>query len=157
HVYLCTTADHVVLLDLKRDKYVGVGRSQLAALADCVKGWPPVEAPGEGAAKPASGAGSLAKMLAAGMLTTDEVLGKEARPVSLPRPESSLGAVDLRSGADPFETRPQIGAGRVLNFLRACLAARLALRLQPIASVVSQVAARKARRARAAQPMDLRA
>ena len=32
HVYLCVTDDHVVLLDLKRDKYVGVGRAQMRAL-----------------------------------------------------------------------------------------------------------------------------
>lgn len=43
HVYLCVTDDHVVLLDLKRDKYLGVGRGQMKALAACVKGWPAVE------------------------------------------------------------------------------------------------------------------
>jgi hypothetical protein len=106
--------------------------------------------------KVASGADSLAKMLAAGMLTTDEVHGKEARPVSLPRPEAALTAVDLRSDADPFEARPTIGAGRVLNFFRACFAARLALRMRSIASVVSGVAARKARQGGGAQALDLR-
>jgi hypothetical protein len=40
HVYLCITDDHAVLLDLQRDKYVGVGRAQMNALAARVLGWP---------------------------------------------------------------------------------------------------------------------
>src|SRR5262245_44886099 len=40
HVYPCVTEDHVVLLDLDRDKYVGVAREQVSALARRVRGWP---------------------------------------------------------------------------------------------------------------------
>ncbi len=40
HVYPCVTEDHVVLLDLYRDKYVGVAREQVSALARRVRGWP---------------------------------------------------------------------------------------------------------------------
>ena len=36
HVYPCVTEDHVVLLDLDRDKYVGVAREQVSALARAV-------------------------------------------------------------------------------------------------------------------------
>ena len=50
HVYPCVTEDHVVLLDLDRDKYIGVAREQMSALAQTVKGWPLI---GDGTAGPA--------------------------------------------------------------------------------------------------------
>lgn len=160
HVYLCVTNDHVVLLDLKRDKYVGVGRAQMRALQQSIKGWPEVR--GEGAAsvgaEPAAATESLlAKMLASGMLTTDPARGKEARPVAMPRPEAALGEIEPPPGGDIFDTRPAIGAGHVLNFLLACVAARLALRFRPIACVVAKAATRKARHSRALSGVDLEA
>src|SRR5512139_2785047 len=80
HVYSCVTDDHVVLLDLQRDKYVGVGREQMATLATRVKGWPLSGAPPSGEspggdvrtsndAVASSGEAVVGKMLAAGMLT----------------------------------------------------------------------------------------
>ena len=40
HVYACLADDHVVLLDLKRDKYYALGDPAAAALAKFVQGWP---------------------------------------------------------------------------------------------------------------------
>jgi hypothetical protein len=159
HVYLCVTDDHAVLLDLKRDKYVGIGRGQMTALAQCVRGWPalgsPAPAPHNGATAPSSA--FLSKMLASGMLTTDAARGKDARPVHLPRPETTMMALDLAAaGPDCFDARPQITFGHVLNFVRATLRARGALRWRHIASVVAKVRARKARRG-ASQRVDLAA
>jgi hypothetical protein len=149
HVYLCVTDDHVVLLDLKRDKYLGVGRAQMRALQQCIKGWPEVRLEGAapaGADPAASTDSLLAKMLASGMLTTDPARGKEAQPIAMPRPQSALGEIEPPPGGDIFDTRPRIGASHVLNFVLACMSARLALRFRPIAAVVAQAAARKTRR-----------
>ncbi len=134
HVHLCVTDDHVVLLDLKRDKYLGVGPKQMQALAARVKGWPVLPA---AAAEPAQAEGMIGKMIAAGMLVTDPATGKEARPVAMPRPEATLTQVD-------FDRRPQVSLTQLAGFVRASIGARLALRYQPIEAVVERVRRRKA-------------
>ena len=40
HVYVCVTSDGSVILDLKRDKYYGLGREDTELLAGIVPGWP---------------------------------------------------------------------------------------------------------------------
>ena len=40
HVYVCSTTDGSVVLDLKRDKYYGLGRDDSELLADAVQNWP---------------------------------------------------------------------------------------------------------------------
>jgi hypothetical protein len=154
HVYPCVTDDHVVLLDLQQDKYVGVGREQMASLAARVKGWPLsgvlplVESPdADGRSSNARADSVLGKMLAAGMLTTDASVGKEAKPVEVPRPEAALVEDDL-------EARPEVTFTHVLRFLLASAVAALSLRLRSIESVISGVAARKAARAGRA-PLDV--
>ena len=34
HVHLCLTGDHVVFLDLRRDKYQAIGRAERCALTE---------------------------------------------------------------------------------------------------------------------------
>ncbi|HVY81317.1 MAG TPA: lasso peptide biosynthesis B2 protein [Steroidobacteraceae bacterium] len=160
HVYPCVTDDHVVLLDLHRDKYVGVSREQMAGLAARVKGWPEPESlsSGELANDSPAGASSpddvrtpnaaaaesvINKMLAAGMLTTDASVGKEARPVQMPRPDAVLVIEDL-------ETRPDVRFVHVVSFLWASCVTALSLRWRSIESVIASLSARnKAGRARA--------
>ncbi len=139
HVYPCVTDDHVVLLDLQRDKYIGVGREQMASLAARVKGWPLTggQAPPDNRTDPARADTVIGKMLAAGMLTTDASIGKEAKPVEMPRPEAVLVEEDL-------ETRPEITFTYVLRFLRASAMAALSMRLRSIESVIARAVARKA-------------
>src|ERR1700727_1564159 len=40
HIYVCVTAVGSVILDLKRNRYLGLGREQTELLADAVAGWP---------------------------------------------------------------------------------------------------------------------
>ncbi len=144
HVHLCVTEDHVVLLDLQRDKYIGIGPGQMEALAAQIKGWPagsrgqagePVRPePGTPAKSP------LTKMIDSGMLTTDPAVGKDARPLVLPQPETTLTEADLESRPDPT-------AGQIAGFIGASIVARLSLRWRPIQSVVTHVQRRKHRRA----------
>ena len=150
HVYLCVTDDHGVLLDLKRDKYVGVGRSQMKLLAERVKGWPAISAGRESHERADS---LLSQMLTAGMLTTDSTLGKAAEPIDMACPQSTLSALDPTS-ASLFEARPGIAFVHFVLFFRASIAARMALHWRPIASVVAKVRSRKLRRG-AAQTLDL--
>lgn len=40
HIHVCVTAAGSVILDVKRDKYLGLGREETELLADAVPGWP---------------------------------------------------------------------------------------------------------------------
>ncbi|MEJ1965938.1 MAG: lasso peptide biosynthesis B2 protein [Gammaproteobacteria bacterium] len=153
HVYPCFTEDHVVLLDLERDKYVGVAREQVSALAGRVKGWPLVGAANPDGASdsrvPSTRAESVfSKMLATGMLTTDPDVGKEASPVTMARASEALIEPDL-------EWRPRVTFIDVVRFLVASAMTALALRLLPIRSVIAGVAKRKAMAGARRGPVDL--
>jgi hypothetical protein len=145
HVHMCVTDDHAVLLDLRQDKYIGIGPGQMDVLAASIKGWPgagaliSIKAKGPPAIPaPGGGEGPLSKMIASGMLTTDPTIGKEARPPLLPRPEATLTEPDL-------EARPRPTAGQITHFLTASLTARTILRRRPIHSVVERAKTRKDR------------
>jgi transglutaminase superfamily protein len=153
HVYPCVTDDHVVLLDLQRDKYVGVAREQMASLAERVKGWPLGRAPesaapaGEIRTPNARADNVVGKMLAAGMLTTDPAVGKEATPVEMPRAEIALIEEDL-------ETRPAVRSTHVTRFLRACALTSLSMKLRSMEAVIASVERRRAA-GRAACDLDV--
>ena len=153
HVYPCFTEDHVVLLDLERDKYVGVAREQVSALARRVKGWPGVggsaAAGKDSGGTPGSRAESVfAKMLATGMLTTDPMIGKDASPVDIPAASAPLIEPDL-------EWRPAIGVLDVVRFLVASALTSFSMHLLPIRSVMRGVTRRKAEGLAARGPVDI--
>lgn len=146
HVHVCVTEDHAVLLDLRRDKYVGVSREQMAVLARRVKDWP--QATGDPCGSVASSNTTsahapaesvLSRMLTAGMLTTNPQRGKGAAPLAMPQAEAALVEPDL-------ESQPEVKLTHVLRFLRASAVAALALRSRSIESVLMAVGASKARR-----------
>lgn len=149
HVYPCISGQHVVLMDLERDKYVAVAPAH--RLACWVRGWPVGAMPAVGPpSSPDGGADALvAQMLAHGMLVTDPHVGKPAVPVSTDRPQRSLVEFDL-------DIRPQANAAQLWRFGGSCLRAQLALKLRPIQSIVEAVRDRKARHhaASAPQPID---
>jgi hypothetical protein len=147
HVYLCITDDHAVLLDLQRDKYVGVGRAQMNALAARVLGWPSTASDVSSTVGDERADAMLGKMHAAGLLTTDRTVGKEAHPLAMPRVERALLNPDL-------ETQPAVAARDVTRFLRAAATAGLTLRLRSIDTVVERAQRRKARRMVPGAPMD---
>jgi len=76
HVYPCISGQHVVLMDLERDKYVAFVPAH--RLAHWVRGWPVGTAP---EMESDHGAGEspdtlVSQMLAHGMLVTDPHVGK---------------------------------------------------------------------------------
>lgn len=158
HVYPCVTQDHVVLLDLERDKYVGVAREQMSGLAERVKGWPLIgstlaaqagnaDASLSTRAPASRGEAVLSKMLAAGMLTTDPSVGKEVQPLRMAEAADSLVEPDL-------DWRPQITFTDVVRFLLASAITALALRMLPIRRVITEVARRKLAR-ESNDPVDI--
>jgi hypothetical protein len=153
HVYPCVTDDHVVLLDLDRDKYVGVAREQVSALARRVRGWPRLGIAHTGEASEAQTPGKraetvFAKMIAAGMLTTDANIGKEAQPVEVAAAAEALVQPDLR-------WRPRITFVDVVRFLMASMLTSLSMRFRPLRSVMTTVMRRKAEGSAACGPVDI--
>ena len=153
HVFPCVSGQHVVLMDLERDKYVAVAPAH--RLADWVRGWPvgpPVDAAQASGIHNRGGDSDdlVPQLLAHGMLVTDPRLGKPAVPVAIPRPERTLVEFD-------FDIRPRASAAHLWRFARSCLRAQLALKLSPMQSIVQAVRERKARLERAARrpPPDI--
>jgi hypothetical protein len=153
HIFPCVTEDHVVLLDLDRDKYVGVAREQVSALARRVRGWSRLGFAPPGDATEAKVPGSRAesvftKMLAARMLTTDPDIGKEASPVEIPAASEAL----VQPGLD---WRPRITFVDVVRFLLASVLTWLSMQLLPLRSVMTGMMRRKALGVAACGPVDL--
>ncbi|HEX4268851.1 MAG TPA: lasso peptide biosynthesis B2 protein [Steroidobacteraceae bacterium] len=139
HVYPCVSGQHVVLMDLERDKYVAVVPAH--RLAAWVRGWPvdSTETP-DPPQHPDAGADALvSQMLAHGMLVRDPQVGKPAVPVSAARVTRSLVEFDL-------DSRPRTGAALLWRFGCSYLQAQLSLKLRPIQAIVEAVRDRKAPR-----------
>jgi hypothetical protein len=154
HVYPCISGQHMVLMDLERDKYVAVVPAH--RLAGWVRGWPVGAVETSDSPPNADGAPDalVSQMLAHGMLVTDPYVGKAAVPVATVRPQRSLMEFDL-------DMRPKTTAAQLWRFASSCLRAQLSLKLRPIQSIVEAVRDRKARRAadeaQEADPARLRA
>ncbi len=134
HVYLCRIPSGVVLLDLRKDKYLGLGGKALDALGQIVHGWP---------AAPERVAGrtreqvlvTAEKLVSAGLLTRDASAGKSAAPVSLEQ--------IAMSHIEPPERAPCIRLREIAAFLIAWMRAAADLRWRTLEAVIDQVKARK--------------
>jgi Transglutaminase-like superfamily len=139
HVYPCVSGQHVVLMDLERDKYVAVTPAD--RLAAWVRGWPVGSAHIPAPDDADGGARTLvSQMLAHGMLVSDPHVGKPADPVSAARAARSLVEFDL-------DDRPRTGTALLWRFGRSYLQAQLSLKLRPIQAIVETVRSRKTARA----------
>lgn len=151
HAYACATHDGVIFLDLRRDKYLGLGGAQAEALSALVQGWP--EAPGR-AETPESeesqpyNAAVAELLIAEGLLTRDRALGKAASPVRLTT-EKSLVVL-----GDDLERPPKIRPADAVRFLRACVGTTYLLRTQSMVEVVRRVAQRREQSASHLAPFD---
>src|ERR1700737_5644067 len=84
HVFVCLKGEHLVLLDLKEDRYWALEAAQTAGLGALVDGWP-VRAPdaAQSAASPSPETTSAIEvLLGRGLLTEGIPPGKEATPVT---------------------------------------------------------------------------
>ena len=152
HVHLCVCGRHVVLMDLRRDRYVAAQPAHL--LAGWVRGWPGGEAPpqsasGSGRAGPhgSRAPALLSKLLAQGMLVQGAGAGRPATPLALPVVQRTLLEFD-------FDRPPMASAADLRRFALAWARARSSLALRPIHSIVAGVRARKAHLPQAAHGAD---
>jgi Transglutaminase-like superfamily len=144
HVHICVTAEGSVLLDLKRDKYYGIGREETEILATVVQGWPRPSWESIRERNPVwitERANELClSMLESGLLirTHGGVMGSGA--VACRRDMKG----DWISIGDELEVYRQVNWRDCADFVAAYLWARCSLAWQPFLATVEEVRARKA-------------
>jgi hypothetical protein len=155
HIHVCVTGTGTVILDVRRDKYLGIRREDSDLLADAVMGWPQPRwqrstCRDEHAVLQATN--ELCESLVADGVLERIPEGKEARVV--------LALRDMRgewiSIGDELEVRGRVTLRHVGNFLSAYVWARYSLARRPISVVVEEVSATKRWRVRDIDRCDLR-
>jgi len=139
HVFLCVSGEHLVLLDLKEDRYWALEAAQTAGLAAWVRGWPVAGPQGshqdESPAPEATNA--LEVLQDRGLLTESMPPGKDATPVKAVAPARELISEN--------EASPGARLGSWLTFFMTSAFAKLALRTWRFERVIAHVRSRKER------------
>jgi hypothetical protein len=142
HVHVCTTTDGSVLLDVKRDRYFGLGREETLLLAAVMPEWPrprwdcaPIQLPDADCERRAL---NLCESL-----LEDGLLVGEARCPRLSRAEPLRR--DWVSIGDELEVACRLGISDLLNFGWAYLWVRCSLRWRPLSATVESIRALKSR------------
>lgn len=136
HVRACQSDDQVILLDLRRNLYLGVGGRHLATLATAIDGWPSSCQPAEHLHVPAEEVAALAKpLIAQGLLTN--------QPVDH-RPHEVIDEATASLNARDAVQRPTFGTRRFLRVIRSATTAALWLRFRSLLATTQAVTARRA-------------
>lgn len=135
HVFLCRGDRHWVILDVNRDKYLCVDRSQFEALGPSLKGWHDATEPtGRTASQDAD---ALANdLLGLGILNERGDNTKDARPTVYPLPTEAMNP-----DSPPRSHRSSFT--HAVPFFAASARASRELRRQPFQITVESVRARK--------------
>jgi hypothetical protein len=138
HVFVCVNGEHLVVLDLKEDRYWALEASKTAGLGSLVSGWPvPASGPNESAETPSPETNAVIEVLRGrGLLAESVPPGRDATPVTANTPVQELIT----------ETETSLGP-RIrswLTFVTASGFAKFALRIWPFERVIQRVRRRKA-------------
>lgn len=141
HVRACSVDKQVLLLDLRRNRYLGVGGHQASALS-AVVGWPAPAQDSASACDAATTARLAAPLLEMGLLT-------HAAPRSEPavRIEPARRSLDLHAAL----AGTRVGLSDALRFVRSTAAAACWLRTRSLHATVQALAARRSHRIRATE------
>ena len=146
HVFVCLQGEHVVFLDVHKDRYFALEAAGTAGLGEWVAGWPVAAPFAQGVARcvgetpmrrdpPRVDSESLAAVLSLlvqkGILTSPDE-GKAATPQPI---EPLRGELYVEA----FDEHPKVRPGRAFNFISAAVRARLLLKHRPFESVVARV------------------
>jgi hypothetical protein len=142
HVRACEVDGQVILLDLIRGRYLGIGARQARGLAEVVDGWPlPSRSIGATAVPTSSpDISSVAtRLLAQGILSDGRCDALTA--MSVKRPEATLSPQHTSASGASITT------ARVIRFVKAVASANLSLRFRSLQSIAIQVSTRRQRSA----------
>lgn len=142
HIYLCSTDDHVVILDLKADRYVALSHSQSDALSSIVAGWPRRNKND----KTAHDVDAITtRLLREGVLTTEPALGKDAGPARYTEPATPLVETALlHTLLDEAPRPPQITPRDFLRLASAYIGVLIRMQWRSLEHIVNDVKARRA-------------
>jgi len=150
HVFVCVQGEHVVFLDVRKDRYFALEAARTAGLGDFVAGWPvprPLAVdfvrhrPNSTAlaleenVDPGALSGVVALLLDKGILTTDPEKGKPAEVTAIVPLHGDLTA-------DAADEKLIIGPRLFLRFVIAAIRARLLLKHIAFETVVERVRSR---------------
>jgi hypothetical protein len=137
HAYQCGIDDGVVFLDLRTEKYIGLGKVEAEDLGLLVHGLRPEAGSSHEPAIISERARALAEVLVArGLLTKDAACGKAAASIRSQR----LRAIEF---AEELDSRPELNFSHLRKFLWACLQAARKMKLHSLERMVRDAAARK--------------
>ena len=147
HVFVCRDKEHIVVLDVKQDRYFSLDAARTAVLIPLLPGWP-----AQGTAASATGEAAVTAESAAAPLVSQGWLletpaGKEATPVQ-PVPAESELITDVEGSA-------KLSVRIVIAFVTAALFAKFALRFWRFERVIRRVSRRRAKYAAAGAPADI--
>ncbi len=161
HVHLCVTEDHVVLLDLRQDRYLALGDAESRALAARIPGWP---IPGDSTARALAGSADgpksdslLRTLIAKRILTSDPELGRVPSSIEVARPAQVLVETVLAHTLleDGVTVRPAAGIRELAKLVASCVVAASSLRWNSIEATVQRVRARRERYSGRSASLDL--
>ncbi len=141
HTRVCVTATGAVLLDLKRNRYFGLGYREARSLSTLAANWSAASTSSGGALEPMQpdDAARLADaLIKAGFLT----------PLAPTEPGPRFAAIDssatLTSVGYEFTATPPLHLHHIVAFLRACIWAKRAVDSRLLYSIACEVAEGKA-------------
>jgi Transglutaminase-like superfamily len=149
HVHVCVTRDGAVFLDLKRDKYFGVGREDSELLSVAVDEWPNLawDIGGEYGADQASEREVASRGLCESLVDAGLLSLAGTGSAGTPSTATDVTSIDMKgelvSVGDELEVNAEITVGDIAKFVRAFAWARYSLRFRPLLKVVESVRARK--------------
>jgi hypothetical protein len=146
HVFVCIQGEHVVFLDVRKDRYFALEAARTAGLGEWVAGWPvPAPVPSGIARRVGEipiqhgtqdidreSLGAIMSLLVEKEIVTSRDDGKTAAPEPIEPPTGELCT-------DAFDEHPGVRVGRVVRFVSAAVRARLLLKHRTFESVVTRV------------------
>jgi len=136
HVRACHVDGQVILLDLQRNRYVGVGGRHLSALEEAVRNWPAAPLPSVAVPNAAATEALLQRLLTHGLLTSQPSSHRKDSAV-----EEATSSLDFESA----QTDLIINARRIGRFLRSVAVTSLRLRFRSLDGIQRTLAARRDR------------
>jgi hypothetical protein len=153
HVFVCVQGEHVVFLDVRKDRYFALESAKTAGLGYFVPGWPVAEPIAGGFAQHTTDAtarvlaetvdhatlsGVISVLLQKEILTADPAKGKSADATAVTPLRGDLTA-------DALDERPRIGPLLFSRFITAAIRAQLLLNYKTFETVVERVKCRPKR------------
>jgi Transglutaminase-like superfamily len=135
HIFLSLANRYVVILDVRRDRYLSVHRRHFDLLAPWLSGWPGANGSEDQPHGPSHGAAAAelaAQFTSRGILTSDSVASKPVCPISIP-------IAKARCHLDEPLSRRSIAA-KAASFFLSCRRADRALRRMPFETIIRNAA-----------------